>query len=280
MTLQKKKNKVKLNQSNMKRAVLSLSGGMDSTSLALKLLAEGYELETVSFDYGQRHRLELERAEQLVKYMQEQGYKITYNCIDLRTVGKLLNSNLLSGNGEVPKGHYESDSMKATVVPNRNVIFSAIVYGVALSLANRTGDNVEIALGVHSGDHAIYPDCRQESVDALRHAFSISNWDSEKVTYITPFVDLDKTQVLKEGFDACEKLNAGFYEVMKRTSTSYQPTLDGKADGRTGSDVERVEAFLNLGLVDPIEYKFGWDETVKYVQNLIAEKDSADFKSC
>ena len=264
----------------MKRAVLSLSGGMDSTSLALKLLSEGYELETVSFDYGQRHRLELERAEQFVKYMQEQGYKITYNLIDLRTVGKLLNSSLLSGGSKVPKGHYESDSMKATVVPNRNVIFSSIVYGVALSLANKTGDNVEIALGVHSGDHAIYPDCRQESVDALRHAFTISNWDSEKVSYITPFVQLDKTQVLKEGFDASEKLNISFYEAMKRTSTSYQPTHDGKADGRTGSDVERVEAFLNLGLVDPIEYKFGWDETVKYVKQTLAAKDSADFQSC
>lgn len=256
----------------MKRAVLSLSGGMDSTCLAVKLLSEGYQLETVSFDYGQRHKIELERAECFVRYMKNLGYKITFNKIDLTSVGKLLNSSLLSGEGEVPKGHYESDTMKATVVPNRNVIFSSIIYGVALSLATKTNSSVEIALGVHSGDHAIYPDCRQESIDSLRHAFAISNWDSELVSYITPFVDLDKTNVLKEGFEACTTLGIDFNEVMRRTSTSYEPTSDGKANGMTGSDVERVEAFLNLGLVDPIEYRLGWDETVKYVKNLLSEK--------
>jgi 7-cyano-7-deazaguanine synthase len=264
----------------MKKAVLSLSGGMDSTCLAVTLLSQGYELETVSFDYGQRHKLELERAEEFVKFMQEKGFKITFNKIDLTSVGKLLNSDLLSSGADVPKGHYESESMKATVVPNRNVIFSSIIYGIALSLATKTNSPVEIALGVHSGDHAIYPDCRQESIDALRHAFAISNWDSQLVTYLTPFVDLNKTEVLWSGFNATQELQVSFHEVMKRTSTSYQPTEDGKADGKTGSDVERVEAFLNLDLVDPIEYKDGWIETVKYVQDLLSEKDSADFKSC
>ena len=263
----------------MKKAVLSLSGGMDSTCLAVKLLSEGYELETVSFDYGQRHKLELERAESFVKYMQNFGFKITFNKIDLTSVGKLLNSDLLSSGSDVPKGHYESGSMKATVVPNRNVVFSSIIYGVALSLASKTKSPVNIALGVHSGDHAIYPDCRQESIDSLRHAFSISNWDSELVSYITPFVDLDKTEVLKEGFYGCEILKVDFNEVMKRTSTSYQPTEDGKADGKTGSDVERVEAFLNLGLTDPIEYRDGWDETVRYVKDLLKNINSNESKS-
>lgn len=260
----------------MKKAVLSLSGGMDSTCLAVWLLASGYEITAVGFDYGQKHSLELERAKEFVTYMSSLGHKITYDRIDLTSVGKLLNSNLLSSGGKVPQGHYESESMKATVVPNRNVIFSSIVYGIALSLATRTKSKVEIALGVHSGDHAIYPDCRKESIDSLRHAFSISNWDSELVTYNTPFVDLDKTNVLKQGFAGCTDLGVDFYEVMKRTSTSYQPTEDGKADGRTGSDVERVEAFLNLGLVDPIGYKYGWEKTVKYVQNLLSEKRSSE----
>jgi 7-cyano-7-deazaguanine synthase len=262
-----------------KRAVLSLSGGMDSTCLAVTLLSQGYELETVSFDYGQRHKLELERAESFVQFMQQQGFKITFNKIDLTSVGKLLSSDLLSSGADVPKGHYESESMKATVVPNRNVIFSSIIYGIALSLATRTNSPVEIALGVHSGDHAIYPDCRQESIDSLRHAFAISNWDSELVTYLTPFVNLNKTEVLLQGFNATQNLEISFDEVMKRTSTSYQPTEDGKADGKTGSDVERVEAFLNLSLVDPIEYKDGWIETVKYVQNLLVENKSAESES-
>lgn len=258
----------------MKKAVLSLSGGMDSTCLAIKLLADGYELETVSFDYGQRHKLELERAEDFVKYMQNLGYKISFNKIDLTTVGKLLNSNLLASGADVPTGHYESETMKATVVPNRNVIFSSIVYGVALSLATKTNSPVEIALGVHSGDHAIYPDCREESVNALRNAFAISNWDSELVTYSTPFIHLDKTNVLWEGYLASQKLKLDFNEVMSKTCTSYQPTPDGKSSGKTGSDVERVEAFLNLGLVDPLEYEMGWDETVKYVKKTLSEKVS------
>lgn len=263
----------------MKKAVLSLSGGMDSTCLALHLLSQGYELETVSFDYGQRHKLELERAESFVEYMKNLGFKITFNKIDLTSVGKLLNSDLLSSGNDVPKGHYESESMKATVVPNRNVIFSSIIYGVALSLASKSNSPVEIALGVHNGDHAIYPDCRQESIDSLRHAFAISNWDSQLVTYLTPFVLLDKTEVLWHGYRASQTLQVDFNEVMRRTSTSYQPTEDGKADGRTGSDVERVEAFLKLGLVDPIEYKDGWEKTVEYVQNLLSNTSSEEDKS-
>lgn len=262
-----------------KVAVLSLSGGMDSTCLAVKLLSEGYQLETLSFDYGQRHKLELEKAESFVNHMKSLGFPITFNKIDLTSVGKLLTSDLLSGNKKVPKGHYESESMKATVVPNRNVIFSSIIYGVALSFATKLKTPVEIALGVHAGDHAIYPDCRQESIDALRSAFSISNWDSELVSYITPFIDFDKTKVLSEGFEATKKLEISFDDVMIRTSTSYEPTEDGKADGRTGSDVERVEAFLNLGLKDPIEYKYGWEKTVKYVQNLLSEKGSNESKT-
>lgn len=253
----------------MKKAVLSLSGGMDSTCLALHLLSLGYELKTVSFDYGQRHKIELERAEQFVNHMKGLGFSISFNRVDLTSVGALLSSSLLSSGSSVPRGHYESDSMKATVVPNRNVIFSSILYAVALSMASDKKEEVEIALGVHSGDHAIYPDCRQESIDSLRHAFAISNWDSELVKYITPFVDIDKTDVLWRGYQATQKLKVSFDDVMRLTSTSYEPTPDGKADGRTGSDVERVEAFLNLGLVDPIEYKDGWEETVKYVSDTL-----------
>ena len=261
----------------MKKAVLSLSGGMDSTCLALHLLSLGYELKTVSFDYGQRHKVELERAEQFVNHMKGLGYPISFNKVDLTSVGSLLSSSLLSSGNSVPKGHYESESMKATVVPNRNVIFSSILFAVALSMATaEEKEEVEIALGVHSGDHAIYPDCRQESIDSLRHAFAISNWDSELVAYITPFVDLDKTNVLWKGYQATQKMGISFDDVMRLTSTSYEPTLDGKANGRTGSDVERVEAFLNLGLVDPIEYKDGWEETVKYVTETLVSQSSKE----
>ena len=118
----------------MKQAVLSLSGGMDSSTLLLHLLANDYKVTALSFDYGQKHRVELERAQQLVDYLnansctrEETGNKhifhpITYQVIKLDGLTSLLNSALVSGGDEVPEGHYEEDNMKATVVPNRNKI--------------------------------------------------------------------------------------------------------------------------------------------------------------
>lgn len=247
-----------------KLAVVSLSGGMDSTSLATRLLSQGYRVLAISFDYGQKHKVEIERAESFCKFMQENNQPINFHKVDLTSVGVLLQSSLI-GDEEVPQGHYEDDNMKSTVVPNRNVIFSSIVYGIALSLAIRENSNVEIALGVHAGDHTVYLDCRQESIDALRHAFAISNWDSEKVTYTTPYVDLNKTDVLADGISACNKLGVDWQEVYKNTITSYDPDANGKSNGKTGSDVERVEAFCNLGLVDPVEYVGGWNSAVDFM---------------
>ena len=131
----------------MKQAVLSLSGGMDSSTLLLHLLANDYKVTALSFDYGQKHRVELERAQQLVDYINgqchlaedakvvEYPYFVTYQVIKLDGLSTLLNSALVEGGDEVPEGHYENDNMKATVVPNRNKIFSSIIQAVALSIA-------------------------------------------------------------------------------------------------------------------------------------------------
>ena len=252
----------------MKQAVLSLSGGMDSSTLLLHLLANDYKVTALSFDYGQKHRVELERAKQLVNYLNSNNQDITYQVIKLDGLPQLLNSALVEGGDEVPEGHYEEDNMKATVVPNRNKIFSSIIQSVALSIANETKSPVQIAMGIHAGDHAIYPDCRQEFRDADYNAFAEGNWDSERVLSYTPYLNGDKFDILKDGESCCECLGVDFDEVYKRTNTSYKPIfvkdLDNRFSGswhsdyKSASSVERIEAFIKLGRPDPVAYA---DET-------------------
>ena len=268
-----------------KQAVLSLSGGMDSSTLLLHLLAHGYKVTALSFDYGQKHSVELERAQQLVDYLNSKTEKITstndygqttkkifekitYQTIKLDGLPELINSALVKGGDEVPEGHYEEDNMKATVVPNRNKIFSSIIQSVALSIANKTESPVKIAMGIHAGDHAIYPDCRQEFRDADYKAFAEGNWEAQRVSHYTPYLDGDKFDILKDGESCCECLGIDFDEVYKRTNTSYKPikhyyrpetnAFKWYSDYKSASSVERVEAFIKLGRPDPVEYA---DET-------------------
>ena len=256
-----------------KQAVLSLSGGMDSSTVLLHLLAKGYEVTAVSFDYGQKHKVELERAQDLVNYINLSRINepnINYKTIKLDGLVELLNSNLVEGGDEVPEGHYEEDNMKDTVVPNRNKMFSSIIQAVALSIANEKNCPVEIAMGIHAGDHAIYPDCRQEFRDADYNAFLEGNWDANKVTYYTPYLKGDKFDILKDGEVCCEKLGLDFDGVYKRTNTSYKPTDEGLSDYKSASSVERIEAFLKLGRKDPVEYVDGWDIAKTHVEELLA----------
>ena len=272
----------------MKQAVLSLSGGMDSSTLLLHLLAHDYKVTALSFDYGQKHRVELERAQQLVDYLNSKADEtlakndlgevikhhfkpITYQTIKLDGLTSLLNSALVSGGDEVPEGHYEEDNMKATVVPNRNKIFSSITQAVALSIANKTESPVKIAMGIHAGDHAIYPDCRQEFRDADYKAFTEGNWEASRVSYYTPYLEGDKYDILKDGESCCGALGIDFNEVYKRTNTSYKPTAEGLSDYKSASSVERIEAFLKLGRKDPVVYVDGWDVAKSHVEKLLAE---------
>jgi 7-cyano-7-deazaguanine synthase in queuosine biosynthesis len=153
-----------------KFAILSLSGGMDSSTLLLHLLEKGYSVIALSFDYGQKHKLELEKAKQLVEYIifesntniktaliraKKNGWGLEHHLIKLEGLQPLLNSNLVEGGEEVPEGHYEQENMVDTVVPNRNKIFASIAQAVALSIANKYKTTCSIALGIHAGDHCI-----------------------------------------------------------------------------------------------------------------------------
>ena len=241
-----------------KNVVVSLSGGMDSSTLLLRCLSEYDNVTAISFDYGQKHRVELERAQSLVSYLNDNGNNIKYQVIKLDGLVNLLNSALTEGGDDVPEGHYEEDNMKATVVPNRNKIFASLVQAVALSEATSNGNDTDIALGIHAGDHAIYPDCRQEFRDADDAAFRIGNWEADKVGYFTPYLDTDKLGILKDGQKLVEELGVTFNDVYKRTNTSYKPYPSGNSDYKSASSVERIEAFINLGVDDPVQYE---DET-------------------
>ena len=239
-------------------AIVSLSGGMDSSTLLLRALSEYSSVTALSFDYGQKHRVELERAQSLIDYLASKGFNITYKQIKLDGLVDLLNSALVQGGDDVPEGHYEQDNMKETVVPNRNKMFASIVQAVALSKANATKDPVDICLGIHAGDHAIYPDCRQEFRDADDAAFRMGNWEAERVGYFTPYLDTDKLGILKDGLVLCQELGLEFDEVYSRTNTSYKPFASGNSDYKSASSVERIEAFIALGRPDPVQYE---DET-------------------
>jgi len=297
-----------------KYAVVSLSG-MDSSTLLLKLLSEGYNVTALSFDYGQKHNVELERATELVEFLNKEQVKfnvevkgkvntfkqafspVVHQIIKLDGLGQLLNSTLVTGGSDVPEGHYAEENMKDTVVPNRNKIFSSIIQAVALSIADKNNADCSIAMGIHAGDHAIYPDCRQEFRDADFEAFKQGNWGSEKVHIYTPYLHTDKFGILEDGLKCCEKLGLDFDEVYKRTNTSYKPikiTYPSKkspilgeeiesgethkwfSDYKSASSVERVEAFINLGRKDPVEYAdetgpVSWETAKAYVEKVLAE---------
>jgi 7-cyano-7-deazaguanine synthase len=302
----------------MKKAVLSLSGGMDSSSLLLHLLANGYEVTALGFDYGQKHKVELERATALVQYInlvflhqhgldavQDGEYKdsmlktlspIKHQIIKLDGLSELLNSSLVEGGQDVPEGHYEQDNMKETVVPNRNKIFSSLIQAVALSVATKNigddcavGEPVAIAMGIHAGDHAIYPDCRQEFRDVDFEAFKAGNWDAELVYHYTPYLEVNKFDILEDGQRSCDILGLDFNEVYRRTNTSYKPikhyyrhetnAFKWYSDYKSAASVERIEAFIKLGRPDPVEYAdengpTTWEVAKAHVEKVLAEHNS------
>jgi 7-cyano-7-deazaguanine synthase len=240
--------------SMQKSAVLALSGGMDSTALLVHLLANDYEVKAFSFDYGQKHKIELELVKKNILFLQSQGLPVSHQIIDIRAVFDDSVSSLVDATLDIPHGHYQEESMKSTVVENRNAVFAAILYSKALAWSGRTGNDVRICLGIHQGDHAIYPDCTAESRDALEYAFKISNWGSEKVSYYTPYIETDKAGILKDLVNAAKKLELSFEGILKNTNTCYSPTQTGAACGKCGSCQERLEAFGLLGLKDPVAY--------------------------
>jgi 7-cyano-7-deazaguanine synthase len=218
----------------MKKVVTIYSGGMDSTVLLYHLRAEGYEVNALSIDYGQRHRKELESARAICGMI-----SLRHEVADLRGITHLLGgSSLTDTKIDVPEGHYAAENMKATVVPNRNMIMLSIAIGYAITL-----QAPYVAYGAHAGDHTIYPDCRPEFASAINTAAMLADW--HQVELLNPFIRMTKAEIAKRGVE----LGVPF----RLTWSCYK---GGQIHcGRCGTCVERREAFQLAGLADPTEYE-------------------------
>lgn len=219
------------------KTVLILSGGIDSSTLLYRLIKkELNEVFCMTFNYGQRHGREIESAIEIVKSI-DAG--IGHQIVDLSNINSVFRGSALTDSVEVPEGHYQSESMKQMVVPNRNMIMLAIAIAKAISLEY---DNVSYA--AHSGDHEIYPDCRPEFVKLFRELAQMCDW--RPIDICTPYINFTKADIVRDGL----KLDVP-YEL---TWTCYNG--GSVACGKCGSCVGRLEAFQKNEVQDPISYKF------------------------
>jgi 7-cyano-7-deazaguanine synthase len=217
------------------KAIVICSGGLDSVTLAHKVAAERTLTRLVSFDYGQRHKKELDYARSCALRL-----GVPHDVVDITAVGRLLTGSALTGGDPVPEGHYAEDTMRVTVVPNRNAIMLAVAFGVA---AAQQADAVAVA--VHGGDHFIYPDCRPAFVEAFEAMQRRALEGLARVALYTPFLRLSKADILREG----ARLRVPFAE----TWSCYQG--GARHCGRCGTCVERREAFHLAGHDDPTIYE-------------------------
>ena len=221
----------------VERAVAIVSGGMDSVTLAYLLATEGYDLHLLSFDYGQRHRRELEYAELCAERLDAE-----FDVVDISGVGRLLGGSALTDDVPVPHGCYAASNMAVTVVPNRNPILLSIAYGVAVAEGAKM-----VATGVHAGDHFVYPDCRPgfiQAFDAMQKK-AVEGFGDESLRLYAPFVEWSKADIVAAGVE----LGVPYAD----TWSCYE---GGEVHcGRCGTCVERREAFQLTSVRDPTVYR-------------------------
>jgi 7-cyano-7-deazaguanine synthase len=217
-----------------RRVVALMSGGLDSCVLVGQLLSEGREVEAISFDYGQRHRVELDHAR-----LVSEAYGIKQFELNARLLGGLaVGSALTDDTAAVPHGHYEAESMKATVVPNRNMAL------LSLAAVRAISTSANVAIAAHAGDHVIYPDCRDDFMTLFQATVRVGNWDAHEFAVLRPFVNMSKSDIVRLG----ARINA----PMHLTWSCYEG--GAKHCGACGTCVERREAFELAGVNDPTEY--------------------------
>lgn len=218
----------------MAKVVVIYSGGMDSFTVLNRAIKDGHQVYALSFNYGQRHVKELEVAAQVTERL-----GIPHKVVDITAINQLLaGSSLTSDEIDIPEGDYEEESMKSTVVPNRNMILLSLAIGYAVSLEAQA-----VYYGAHSGDHAIYPDCRPEFVKRMQDVSAIANY--EAIAIEVPYLHCDKGEILRDGI--AMELD------YSQTWTCYNGRE--KACGKCGACVERLEAFAANNLTDPLQYE-------------------------
>lgn len=214
-------------------AVVVYSGGMDSYTVLHKALQSHAQIAAVSFNYGQRHSKELDVAASVCSTL-----GIEHKVVDVTSINQLLAGSALTSDIDVPEGHYEEPSMQQTVVPNRNMILLSLAVGYAVSIGAE-----KVYYGAHSGDHAIYPDCRPEFVEKMNAVCQIANYQAVEIA--TPYLYESKTAILTDG------LAMGL--DYSNTWTCYNGRE--RACGKCGACQERLEAFRDNNAVDPLNYE-------------------------
>ncbi|GAA0364573.1 7-cyano-7-deazaguanine synthase QueC [Bowmanella denitrificans] len=215
------------------KVVVIFSGGMDSFTVLHKAHRQGFELYALSFDYGQRHKKELQYAASVC-----QSLGVVHKIVDITAINQLVGGSSLTSDIDVAEGHYAAENMKNTVVPNRNMILLSMAVGYAVSLGAS-----KVYYGAHSGDHNIYPDCRPEFVLKMNDVCAIANY--EPVEVVSPYLHDSKIDILADG------LAMGL--DYSQTWTCYNGR--DKACGKCGACNERLEAFAENGVQDPLPYE-------------------------
>ncbi len=219
----------------MNKAVVLLSGGLDSTTLLYWVVKQGYEPYVLSFDYGQRHKKELEFAKRTCEKLE-----VEHRAVDLTSIRELLQGSALTTESvSVPEEHYSHETQKTTVVPNRNAIMLNVAVGYAVSIG---ADRVFYA--AHYNDRAIYPDCREEFVESQNQTAKLAN-DAPELEIIAPFVSKTKADLVK----IAGELGVPFED----TWSCYKG--GERACGVCGTCRERIEAFQVSGIEDAINYE-------------------------
>jgi len=220
------------------KVVAIVSGGLDSVTMAYDLVCRNYEIILISYDYGQRHKKEIMYAKKCAENL-----GVQHHIVDLQVLSNLLGgSSLTSEEISVPDGHYAEESMRITVVPNRNAIMINIATALAVSMKCDY-----VATGVHGGDHYIYPDCRPEFIVAQTEALRLANsgFVSNEFEVLAPFVNIPKDGIVKIG----EAIGVPWLE----TWSCYK---GGEIHcGSCGTCFERREAFSLAGVRDPTNYE-------------------------
>jgi 7-cyano-7-deazaguanine synthase len=215
------------------KVVVLLSGGMDSVSVFYDAMQNSQVVAAVSFNYGSKHN----NKEIPFAAYHCQNFKINHQVIHLDFVGELFKSDLLKSGGQIPDGHYEEETMKNTVVPFRNGIMLSIAAGFAESKVAKG-----LVIAAHAGDHAIYPDCREEFMKSMGDAIRLGTYAGIKL--LRPFIAMTKAEIAARG----HALGVDF----SQTWSCYKGgTLHC---GTCGTCVERREAFMLAGVADPTVY--------------------------
>lgn len=217
----------------MKVCVL-LSGGMDSVTVFYQALRSHEVAACLSFDYGSKHNA----CEIPFAKLHSDRNQVPHHVVSLDFMDQLFKSDLLKSGGDIPDGHYAEESMKRTVVPFRNGIMLSVAAGFAESIGAEA-----VVIAAHSGDHAIYPDCREPFMRAMGDAIREGSY--ARVELLRPFIDMDKSAIARRGVE----LGVDF----ENTWSCYK---GGSIHcGVCGTCVERREAFLLAGLPDPTVYE-------------------------